>query len=209
MVSNDPPFLPPAAWALVQDGVRWLIALFGAPEEMRARRTHAKRDHALLLSWLRSLEALAARLLLVKARAIVLEKAPPRAPRMQAAPARRASNSNAWRVAFRVRGLARRGAKSQARVRMRCAETAPGPPSCLGAAARFEALRRVADDPLSYAKRLARALARDPQASLRIACAPYRAADPFAPAIAAVEAFLFEEAALLEEGAARAHADSS
>ncbi|MGE3143885.1 MAG: hypothetical protein AB7L65_11245, partial [Hyphomonadaceae bacterium] len=111
--------------------------------------------------------------LLLAAREITPAQARPRAGRPRAARV-----SNAWRVSFRAPGLAapKPARRSYGRRLGRARETQ----SCLGAAARFEALRRLAENPAAYARRLARALRRDPGAQMRIALAPIRACDPFA-----------------------------
>lgn len=185
MRSDDPPFSVSAAWALVRESVNWLAALFGPPATLRDQSVLKKRDHALLLSWLRSLEALVSRLLLIAA----LEMGPQPA---QARPvcAGRARGKN-WRVAFRLHSVVKPApAPQRARTGPRGASERRDQAGCRGAAARFEALRRVAENPGAYARRLACALRRKAHWPARIAAAPIRPGDPFAENAAAARAHL-------------------
>src|SRR5690606_13437211 len=74
---------------------------------------------------------------------------------------------------------------------MRLKRAGAAPPceerGCLGAAARFEGLRRMAENPAAAARRLARRLKRDAGLARRIAAAPILPRDPFAPNAAAAQ----------------------
>ncbi|MGE3143928.1 MAG: hypothetical protein AB7L65_11460 [Hyphomonadaceae bacterium] len=187
MQPDAPPFSLPAAWDLLRDALTWLAALFGPPAHLRDQRMQARRDHALLLSWLRSLEAFAARLLLIAAHALALPETKGRAAQQDGRGAR--ADGAAWRARLH---LPRMPAPASARPpragagALREAEEE----ICLAAAARYEGLRRLAQNPLAYARRLARRLRRDGALARRIALAPVRPRDPFAPNAAAAREYL-------------------
>ncbi|MGE3141693.1 MAG: hypothetical protein AB7L65_00085 [Hyphomonadaceae bacterium] len=186
----------------MRDALAWLAALFGAPGEVRAAAVLKKRDHALLLSWLRSLEALAVRLLLLAA--LSLPSCPPARP---AAPRRRPENPE--RPAVGVSFHAPAPAKAPLPLRRPAAPRAPAPIEnqapqlgCLRAAARFAALCRLVADPAPYARRLAQRLARDGGALRRLLDAPIRAGDPFAEKAQAAQALLVQSMPGVRQGPA-------
>lgn len=135
--------------------LRAIFMLFGNPEDIAADGVHARKTRALLLKWLRVGEAVLRHLLLIEAAA--LPAPPPRAPqRKRRVRARRmiafwADQPGAWRVSFRC---AARAGQSARGLRL--------PPrrfhSAWPLAERAEALLRAFNDPLAYARRLARRL---------------------------------------------------
>ena len=183
---DDPPFTLPYAWELFRDSLHWLANIFGTPRQLRAQFTQPKKDHTILISWLRSLEALVSRLLLIAAKEIILDDTP--TPHRARTGKR---NPLLWRVRLNLHGLARPQRKPSAPC-MRGEKIERLDFDCAGPAARFMALCRVADHPVFYAKRLARRLKREPDLPRRVARAPIQKFDPFAPHAQGATEFLFE-----------------
>ena len=162
-----------------------LFNLFGEPQDLAFQHSINARDYKLACNWLRTVEALFRRLLLIEAShyAREMEQAKPRthSKRQRREMAFFPENPDAWRVTFRTLDGGRprpHGAvhgQSPALDRLNDAgEDARGPMrlparfhSAWPLAERFEALLRVHNDPTPYAKRLARRLYAAPQ---RVAC---------------------------------------
>lgn len=158
-----------------------LFNLFGEPHELAFQHSLNARDYKLACNWLRTVEALFRKLLLIEAshyaREIQQSKRRKRSKRDRRAMAFFPETPDAWRVTFRTldRGRPRpHGAvygQSRASDRLSAAgEDARGPirlptrfHSAWPIAERFEALLRVHNDPTPYAKRLARRLYAAPQ----------------------------------------------
>ncbi|MGE3142278.1 MAG: hypothetical protein AB7L65_03065 [Hyphomonadaceae bacterium] len=177
-----------AAWNLLRDALSWLAAVFGAPEALRAQGAQSPKDRALLLSWLRGLEALAARLLLLAAQAV----SPPQAARAglprRCAPGSKPPRKPAWRVRLRIPGARARVSRDENGGAG--ARRAHALPTAAALAARYEALRRVAANPLAYAARMARRLRRDNALPRRVLGARLRPRDPFTPSVEDLSPYL-------------------
>lgn len=157
------------AWAQVGDLYAWIVSLFGAPAGIAARLLLRREDRRQLLSWLGPVEALARRLLLLKA----LTMAPPNLPPPPAAIGRLHSaftdrphralppEAENWRVRFCVLPYG-----AMRRAQLPACETRAGGAACGGGvnlnaaplARRLEALRRVLENPAPALARLARLL---------------------------------------------------
>ena len=148
------PTLWDAAWHLLD----WLTTLFGNPAEFAQLDLLAPREQADILHWLRPLEALVRRLLLLEAAELaggLAASHPSRRVRLRTRRlvAQDPENASAWRVSFRVTLLA-----SQAG-RVTPARALPSDlPSAWPIAERWEAVARVLAEPAPYARRLARRL---------------------------------------------------
>ncbi|MGE3141854.1 MAG: hypothetical protein AB7L65_00895 [Hyphomonadaceae bacterium] len=187
MSSSEPPFSVPAAWSLLRDALGWLANLFGAPEAVRAQEMLRRRDYDLLRGWVRSLEALASRLLLIAAAGLRVRE------QKSAARARagRAIAARGWRARFRFDGAAPRPARAAHGLARGLAQ-ARAPREALpsaGLAARFAALTRLAAHPSVYAAHAARRLARDCEVPRRVLEARLAPDLPFTPNVHAAGAF--------------------
>lgn len=178
----------PPHWAVLDAMLRMLIALFATPALLwltgfdTGRRAHA------FLTQIREAEALARRLLLRDAQSLALTLSPGkrRANRSSARASARAKEMTidyrAWRVAFRFAPRTIRGHDRRRRPRPTRAEKewaalmAPVDPIVLDApdlppphlspracALRFEALRRLIENPEPFIRRLARRLKAAPR----------------------------------------------
>jgi len=155
-----------------------LFNLFGEPQDLAFRHTLVARDYKAALNWLRSVEAMFRKLLLIEASHYAKEIAQTK----QRAPSKRErklvsfhpENPDSWRVSFRCDSYRRLPAGSGRNLNTcESADTvcrlegggtsAPylAPTTFHAAwplAERFEALLRVHNNPAPYAKRLARKL---------------------------------------------------
>jgi hypothetical protein len=175
------PFDHQNAWDHVSEMYRYIVALFGAPFALAERFILMKKDRRDLLAWLGPVEALARRLLLLKALALPAPNylAPkPFAGRLLIAFTDRPlqaihPESESWRVCFSVMpyGVLRRkrGAERVAHTDRRSADEFNAVPL----ARRVEALRRVLENPAPAIARLARLLAARRDAVV-YAFGPYR-----------------------------------
>lgn len=144
-----------------------LFNLFGEPHELAFKHTLGARDYKLACNWLRTVEALFRKLLVIEASHYAHEasQAKPRKPRKRV---RREitfypETPDDWRVTFRLmeRGRPRPRLLHQTNAGgdARAPYLAPTKfHSAWPLAERFEALLRVHNDPTPYAKRLARQL---------------------------------------------------
>jgi hypothetical protein len=177
------PFNLEDAWEGVAYLYDWIVSLFGAPAKLAALLLLRRKTRCDLLAWLGPVEALARRLLLLKALALPKSNAPPAPPpakgRLTMAFADRAEwaldeNPETWRVRFRVvpcNTLERPhpvGETDAPAGRRRSTLYNAYP-----LARRIEALRRVLDNPDPAVKRLAHFLATR-RAALVAAFGPYR-----------------------------------
>jgi hypothetical protein len=169
---------PLPLWRVAAAFMHLLHALFGAPEDVAARHTLRFEAHKLMTSWLRAGEAMMRRLLLIEAAAYAKPNTRPllRTPRKRARKLMSftADTPEKWRVSFRC--LAQRGATGPVSVSLSlskpkrpgrlsredrwCAESFKPVQlrSAWPLAERYEVLLRVFNDPLPYARRLARQL---------------------------------------------------
>lgn len=176
---SEPPapqrFAPIALWRVASRLMVTLFNLFGEPQELAFRHTVVARDYKLICNWLRTVEALFRRLLLIEAAHYAPEVAQAKlrahAKRQRREMSFYPEKPDEWRVTFRTmeRGRLRpHGApdkpssppdRSNADENARLAYLAPTTfHSAWPLAERFEALLRVHNDPAPYAKRLARRL---------------------------------------------------
>jgi hypothetical protein len=177
---NREPFSLQDAWQSVGDLYAAIVSLFGAPFEIAERLMLVRESRREILAWLGPVEALARRLLLLKA--LTMPKAnepPPQAPpgRVLIAFTDRPigdihPEATQWRVRFNVmpRGSLRATRRSEP-----CADQRGGGVdfNALPLARRLEALRRVLENPAPAVARLCRLLAARREA-VEAAFRPYR-----------------------------------
>jgi len=171
-------FAPIALWRAASRLMVTLFNLFGEPQDLAFRHTLVARDYKAALDWLRSVEAMFRKLLLIEASHYAKEVAKTK-PRARSKRERKLvsflpENPESWRVSFRCDPYRRLPAGSGARnpdsgagvntaCRLEGGGTTPNhAPTTFHAAwplaERFEALLRVHNNPAPYAKRLARRL---------------------------------------------------
>ncbi|HVZ99913.1 MAG TPA: hypothetical protein VG841_06325 [Caulobacterales bacterium] len=170
-MSNAPSSVPTRAaplalWRVAEAFLRVFFNLFGEPKDIAFQHTHTTRQRALMLPWLRAGEALLRRLLLIEAAGLPKANTPPpRAKRVRVRKRRifmlTPDKPEEWRVSFRTFASARAdgyGAFGAARRKepKRFHDAWP-------LAERVEAMLRVFNEPLPYAKRLARQLHASPR----------------------------------------------
>lgn len=154
-----------------------LFNLFGEPQQLAFRQTLYARDYKLACNWLRTVEALFRKLLVIEASHYARDPTPtkPRAKRKRVTRwvTFHPDKPDDWRVSFRMdRGRPRPHLSIDqesaiAHASRRAGEDARAPRNPFHCAwplaERFEALLRVHNDPTAYAKRLARRLYTTPQ----------------------------------------------
>lgn len=160
---------PLELWHIARAMMRALYALFGEPQNVAARRWILRKDARMLSGWLRAAKALLRRLLLIEATLLApqtlgpIRPRPPRAPRQRRLMEFTEDDPDAWRVSFRLTDSAFAPTSTLPRPRApRRLFTAPGLKYTWPLAERYEALLRAYNEPLIYARRLARRLARTP-----------------------------------------------
>jgi hypothetical protein len=144
----------------------WIVSLFGAPFAIAERLILVRKTRRDILQWLGPIEALARRLLLLKALTLPKPNCPPAkvwAGRLLIAFADRPQaeidpNAETWRVRFCVmpQGALRRKSRGDAPADKRAGGHVL---NALPLARRIEALRRVLENPAPALARLARLLA--------------------------------------------------
>lgn len=166
-----------ALWRVAEAFLHTLYNLFGAPEDVAAEHTLTARAHELLASWLRCAEAMLRRLILIEAAHL---PAPTPRARPELVEKRQrvrklmhfsADKPEEWRVSFRVfvspmlrqaQHDAEGDAAGSVSVSLSLSKAErPAPQRFRSAwplAERYEALIRVFNDPIPYARRLARKL---------------------------------------------------
>ncbi|MBY0566689.1 MAG: hypothetical protein K2P70_05225 [Hyphomonadaceae bacterium] len=176
-------FAPIALWRVASGLLITLFNLFGEPQELARQHSMSATDHKLASNWLRCVEALFRKLLLIEAshyeKHVTQKKPRQRAKRERREMAFFPESPEAWRVTFRImeRGrprprLAGR-APAMAFSSRHAGEDARAPyHSAWPIAERFEALLRVHDNPAPYAKRLARRLYANPERIASIVSEP-------------------------------------
>lgn len=146
-----------------------LFNLFGEPQELARQHSMSANDHKLASNWLRCVEALFRKLLLIEAshyeHHVTQEKPRQRAKRERREMAFFPESPQAWRVTFRSYRRLPAGKPRGTRIARSCRLEAGGTRfhSAWPIAERFEALLRVHDNPAPYAKRLARRLYANPE----------------------------------------------
>jgi hypothetical protein len=145
-----------------------LHVLFGGPEAVAAKSVLSPGPRALLLSWLRTGEALLRALLVIEAAAYPKPNTRPplwpRRPRTRHLRTFEPEAPHEWRVCFRCLLDCPRRAKTQVRKRAPAKRFFDSWPL----AERYEALLRVYNDPSAAARRLARRLYAEPYRALGI-----------------------------------------
>jgi hypothetical protein len=166
-----PRHAPLALWRIAQYFVHAFFNLFGAPEAIAAQSHLYDDDRELMLSWLRTGEALLRHLLFIEASALDLQSCgPPASSRHRQRKRKRiehhADNPEAWRVSFRC-PMERRRPRRHASISFK--PSPAGTPalhkfhSPWPIAERAEALLRAYNNPAPYALRLARRLRAAPK----------------------------------------------
>jgi hypothetical protein len=171
-------FAPIALWRVASQLLITLFNLFGEPQELARQHSMGATDHKLATNWLRCVEALFRKLLLIEAshyeHHVTQTKPRQGAKRQRREMAFFPETPEAWRVPLRTLPLDRRRPRRQHSIGQapalaerpsRAGEGAGGPRyhSAWPIAERFEALLRVHDNPAPYAKRLARRLYANPE----------------------------------------------
>jgi hypothetical protein len=177
MQADDPPpsnaiprSAPHALWTIAQHFFHVLWTLFGNPEDLARRHTLTKKDYKLALSWLRVAEALMRRLLLIEAAALDL----PEQRKAQGKPRLRTrrlisfseDNPEAWRVSLRCAGANVDRRRPRRPAPAHAGETPAVDRrfhSAWPLAERYEALVRAFNNPVPFARRLARRVKAAPQ----------------------------------------------
>lgn len=149
---------PKHLWQEVRDLIVPLFDLFGFPAEMAKKQTLSARLHKVLSLWLRTVENLLRRLLLIEAAALgpVPIYAPRPKHRRRGSRTQDLARPETWSVSLRVLepNPLPRAARHRKSVRTPRAYT------ILPLARRAEAVLRVFNNPVPYAQRLARWLTR-------------------------------------------------
>jgi hypothetical protein len=174
------PFDIQDAWQTVGELYRYIVALFGAPLAIAESLLLVKKSRRDILAWLGPVEALARRILLLRALSLPPTNEPP--PKIAPSPlfiaftdraeAAIDPDSEKWRVRFCVMPY---GVLRRKQSREKCADRRGGALAfnALPLARRIEALRRVLENPGPAIARLARLLATQP-AAIDSAFRPYR-----------------------------------
>ncbi|MEQ1818621.1 MAG: hypothetical protein ABL871_08420 [Terricaulis sp.] len=177
---------PLAPWRVAEAFMHILHALFGDPSQVAFKHALRLETHRQISSWLRCGEAMMRRLLLIEATAYA-KPAPSRRARTLRKHVRKPplactpESPETWRVSFRC--FAKRRipfskllSADTPQLSDGCARGVRRAPlrfrSSQALAKRYEALRRVLGDPLTYARRLARQLRAKPHRAYRVLIAP-------------------------------------
>lgn len=159
-------------WRIAQWLLNVIYNLFGEPKAIAAQHTLTAKAHKLMASWLRTAEALMRRLLLMEAAALKLTYAScptkTRARARSAKPEFDPENPDSWRVSLRCFLDRRRpagGAAGRPRKEKRFYSAWP-------LAKRYQAMIRVFNEPLRYARRLTRRLNAEPHRAAELLRAP-------------------------------------
>lgn len=180
-----------ALWEAAREVLALMASALGGPALIATMGKLERRTRRNILDWLAPLEVLVRKLLLLEA-ALVPRRAEAKfrkgAPPQRAAPPRgkcappHPEKPPTWRVAFSLSASAPRKPARNAGPRIRDLNARYTPPplkparprrdAALKLAMRYEALRRVLDNPAPHARRLARRLERHPPAARRIAGTP-------------------------------------
>lgn len=176
---------PLALWRVAQEFINWLYMLFGAPEKIAAKYTLPRKLHAQMLTWLRAGEALLRKLVLIEAAALAplgpcmdVAACEPSAPRRPSQRSHREpvpldpSQPEQWRVSFRLVARQRIAGERNRRERSYGSRLVRSALAAAPLARRFEALLRVFNEPLPYARRLARQLQAEPERAQAILTHP-------------------------------------
>ncbi|HWA23542.1 MAG TPA: hypothetical protein VG735_14200 [Caulobacterales bacterium] len=181
---NREPFSLQDAWQAMGDLYAAIVSLFGAPFEIATQFILMRQNRREILAWLGPVEALARRLLLLKALSMPKPNdAPPKVlpGRLVIAFADRPiedidPNSEKWRVRFSVmpRGVLRRTRSKEPHTGLGADQRGGAINfNALPLARRLEALRRLLENPQPALARLRRLLATQ-RAAVEAAFRPYR-----------------------------------
>jgi hypothetical protein len=174
---QDDTFSPDAAWAYLRTLLDAIFSLFARPLELAFAGVVERAMQRDILAWLRGMEAAARRLLLLEAPQLAPVSVAPRAAPVplahitpESAPRPPALDwetpPERWRVAFRC--TPPRPRPYFPRKRNKPTPVSRRFVSSYGLAARLEALRRVIENPATFARRLALRLARTPALIARV-----------------------------------------
>lgn len=157
--ATSPRTAPLALWRVAEAFLQLLHALFGGPERVAFLHTFTPQQHGALACWLRCAEAMLRRLLVIEAAACAKPNLRPllrpSRRRLRKEMSFSAEAPEAWRVSFRcLASPARTRSAGGRRVQTMAARFRSSWPL----AERYEALLRVFNDPVPYARRLARRL---------------------------------------------------
>jgi hypothetical protein len=166
--AHAPPNPHAELWDHVKYLVQWFGALFGDPIQLAQTILLTRNERDAMAQWLRMIETLLRRVLLIEAAALPKPAFQARAPHPRRQRRRRmiehdAETPEAWRVSFHLIARAPRAALS----RRTAAQAAPI--SAWPLAERLEAVLRVLENPAPHIARAARRLHRRPDAARRIA----------------------------------------
>ena len=192
-------FAPIALWRVASGLMITLFNLFGEPQELARQHSMSAKDHKLASNWLRCVEALFRKVLLIEAshyeHHVTQTKPRQRAKRQRREMAFFPESPQAWRVTFRA-FMAPNPRSGSARLRRADGAERRAPyHSAWPIAERFEALLRVHDNPAPYAKRLARRLYANPKRIIAITREPPELQHRIDPEPYAQVGKLFEERA--------------
>ncbi len=169
---------PIALWRFAGQMIRDIHDLFGAPEHIASTGALSRALYKQMLHWIGAAEALLRRLLLVEARIILAKGGAsiakthrPRRRRKKRLVVWRPDEPEKWRVTFRAFDTRPQAVKRRAGAPAENTSACDAWPLAL----RCEALLRVFNDPIPYARRLARRLAATPRQLREIAPALVRA----------------------------------
>ncbi len=181
---------PIALWRFARVVLCDLHGLFGPPEHIAARGCVKRALHKQMRQWFSAAEHFIRRLLYIEAKALLEEGAlAPTQPRARKSPRTlrlvtwHPEQPEAWRVSFRCFGgnadatlrqaqgyaVGKSAAKKRvSRSRSKADASAPAFHDAWPFALRAEALLRVFNDPIPYARRLARRLRREPDRAMPV-----------------------------------------
>lgn len=180
----------PQLWSAARDLFARMRVAIGDAAAIQLRRALASRETQVMRDWLRALEGLVRKLVLIEATYIEIKPAPRLAPRRAATKAQAKTEQRRRPLAFRLwprvvphparirdlgpplilRDLWRENRRLQRSAHLK-AIRAPRMPEAERLARRIEALGRVLDKPLAAARRLARKLRDMPRLLMRLAAA--------------------------------------
>ena len=183
---------PLPLWRAVRVFLCELFSVFGEPQEL-APRTLTLKQHQLIVPWIRAGEALLRRFIFLEA-AIILEdeSANPPAARKMTIAQRSATKTRqrkrvehdpdhpeSWHVSFKTLPGQARARARRAGTQSNASSVTPGSGvkslrSAWPLAERFEALLRAYNDPMPYARRLARRLRKQTALASRITASAWQ-----------------------------------
>jgi hypothetical protein len=166
---------PADLWDIAKTLVNTLYSLFGEPQQIAACGAIDHKTFTWLTTWLRACETLLRRLLLIEAHALTLTPPPARGRSGGGQQPHQSFSLNPddWRVRFTLLDRRRLAGGIGGSRTIAAGETSTHH-SAWPLAHRAEALFRVCKNPLPYARRLARLIARIPKRVARILAPPHK-----------------------------------